>query len=150
MDAPRRARLPHRGVRRGALAALGLLGVIAAVAACAEKRGPTAPAAVPVEPGQRIVGLASWYGQRHHGLSTASGERYDMHRLTAAHRTLPFGTRLRVTSVENGRSVVVRVNDRGPHVAGRLLDLSYAAAKALDMVGDGVTRVEVLVLPPAN
>jgi rare lipoprotein A len=146
VDAPPRARLSPRGVRRGALAALGLLAVIAAVAACAEKRAPVTSAVAP-EPGRRIVGFASWYGQRHHGLSTASGERYDMHRLTAAHRTLPFGTRLRVTSVENGRSVVVRVNDRGPHVAGRMLDLSYAAAKALDMVGNGVARVEAVVLP---
>jgi rare lipoprotein A len=143
---PGPARRSYWGVHRGALAALGLLGVIAAVAACAEKRGPTAPVAVSPEPGQRNVGLASWYGQRHHGRSTASGERYDMHRLTAAHRTLPFGTRLRVTSVENGRSVVVRVNDRGPHVAGRLIDLSYAAAKALGMVSNGVARVEIVVL----
>jgi len=93
-----------------------------------------------------MVGLASWYGQRHHGRPTASGEPYDMHRLTAAHRTMPFGTRLRVTSVENGRSVVVRVNDRGPHVAGRILDLSFAAAKSLGMVGNGVARVEIVVL----
>jgi rare lipoprotein A len=149
MVAPRRARPSCWGVRRSALAALGLLGIIAAIAACAEKRGPTVPA-VSAEPAKRIVGLASWYGQRHHGRSTASGERYDMHRLTAAHRTLPFGTRLRVTSVENGRSVVVRVNDRGPHVAGRLLDLSYAAAKTLEMVGDGVARVEVIVLPASD
>jgi rare lipoprotein A len=150
MVAPRRARRSRYGVRRGALAALALLGVVAAVAACAEKRGPTAPAAVSAEPARRFVGLASWYGQPHHGRSTASGERYDMYRLTAAHRTLPFGTRLRVTSVENGRSVVVRVNDRGPYVAGRLLDLSYGAAKTLEIVGDGVARVEVVILPPSD
>ena len=69
-----------------------------------------------------------------------------MHKLTAAHRTMPFGTRLRVTNVENGRSVVVRVNDRGPWVNDRVLDVSLAAAKALGMVGDGVTKVEVVVL----
>ena len=69
-----------------------------------------------------------------------------MNLLTAAHRTMPFGTRLRVTNVDNGRSVVVRVNDRGPHVAGRILDLSLAAAKALGIVGEGVARVEVVVL----
>jgi rare lipoprotein A len=149
MVAPRRARPSHWGLRRGALAALGLLAIIAAIAACAEKRGPTVPA-VSAEPGKRTVGLASWYGHRHDGRSTASGERYDMHRLTAAHRTLPFGTRLRVISVENGRSVVVRVNDRGPHVAGRLIDVSYAAAKALDMVGDGLARVELVVLPASD
>ena len=69
-----------------------------------------------------------------------------MNKLTAAHRTMPFGTRLRVTNVENGRSVVVRVNDRGPWVNDRFLDVSLAAAKALGMVGDGVTKVEVVVL----
>jgi peptidoglycan lytic transglycosylase len=91
-------------------------------------------------------GLASWYGQPHQGLKTASGEAFDMNKLTAAHRTLPFGTRLRVTNVENGKSVVVRVNDRGPHVAGRVLDLSYRAAQALGMTDAGVARVEVVVL----
>ena len=69
-----------------------------------------------------------------------------MNQMTAAHRTLPFGTRVRVTNVENGRSVVVRVNDRGPHVSGRILDLSFRAATALDMVGAGVARVEGVVL----
>ena len=69
-----------------------------------------------------------------------------MNKLTAAHRTMPFGTRLRVTNIENGRSVVVRVNDRGPWVNDRVLDVSLAAAKALGRVGDGVTRVEVVVL----
>jgi len=97
-------------------------------------------------PGTRIVGFASWYGQRHQGLATASGEAFDMNKLTAAHRTLPFGTRLKVTNVENGRSVVVRVNDRGPWVNDRVLDLSQAAAKSLGMLGDGVTKVEIVVL----
>ena len=71
-----------------------------------------------------------------------------MNKLTAAHRTMPFGTRLRVTNIENGRSVVVRVNDRGPWVSDRVLDVSLAAAKALGMVGDGVAKVEVVVLGP--
>ena len=97
-------------------------------------------------PGTRIDGLASWYGQRHQGLKTASGEAFDMNKLTAAHRTLPFGTRLRVTNVENGKTVVVRVNDRGPHVPGRVLDLSYRAAQALGMTDAGVARVEGVVL----
>ena len=91
-------------------------------------------------------GLASWYGQQHQGLKTASGEAFDMNKLTAAHRTLPFGTRLRVTNVENGKSVVVRVNDRGPHVSGRVLDLSYRAAQTLGMTDAGVARVQVVVL----
>ena len=104
---------------------------------------PAAPA-----PGTRIVGLASWYGQKHQGRATASGEAFDMNKLTAAHRTMPFGTRLRVTNVETGRSVVVRVNDRGPWANDRVLDVSLAAARTIGMVGDGVTRVEIVVLGP--
>ena len=88
-------------------------------------------------PGKPVVGLASWYGRQHQGRATSSGEAFDMNRLTAAHRTLPFGT---------GRSVVVRVNDRGPFAAARIIDVSYAAAKALGMVGAGVARVEMVVL----
>lgn len=99
-------------------------------------------------PGTRIVGFASWYGERHQGHKTASGEIYDVNKLTAAHRTLPFGTRLRVTNVANGRSVVVRVNDRGPWVNDRVLDVSQIAAKTLGMIGDGVTKVEIVVLGP--
>ncbi len=124
----------------------GLVSLTLVVLGCAETRQPAKPAAASPEPTKRIVGLASWYGQRHQGRPTASGEAYDMNRLTAAHRTFPFGTRLRVTNVENGRSVVVRVNDRGPHVPGRILDLSLGAAKALGMVGEGVGRVEIVVL----
>ena len=97
-------------------------------------------------PGTRIVGLASWYGQRHHGQATASGELFDMNKLTAAHRSMPFGTRLKVTNVENGRSVVVRVNDRGPWVKDRVIDVSRAAARTLGMAGEGVARVEIVVL----
>jgi peptidoglycan lytic transglycosylase len=96
------------------------------------------------------VGLASWYGRWHQGRPTASGEAFDMNQRTAAHRTIPFGTRLRVTNVANGRSVVVRVNDRGPRVPERVLDLSLAAAKALGMVGEGVARVEIVVLADGN
>ena len=131
---------------RYVLAGLGLVSLTLVVLGCAETRRPSSLAAGPPEPTKRIVGLASWYGQRHQGRPTASGEAYDMNRLTAAHRTFPFGTRLRVTNVENGRSVVVRVNDRGPHVSGRVLDLSLGAAKALGMVGEGVARVEIVVL----
>lgn len=93
-----------------------------------------------------ITGRASWYGEAHHGLLTASGERYDMHALTAAHRTLPFGTRLRVVNLDNGDAVEVRVNDRGPVVPGRVLDLSYAAARKLRAVGAGVIPVRITVL----
>jgi rare lipoprotein A len=87
--------------------------------------------------------LASWYGEPHHGQPTASGEIFDMARLTAAHRTLPLGTRLRVKNLENGRTVRVRVNDRGPYIAGRVLDLSRGAARALGMVERGVVPVEL-------
>src|SRR5262245_18771443 len=83
------------------------------------------------------TGQASWYGRQHHGKRTASGEIYDMYQLTAAHRTLPLGTRVRVTNLENGRTVDVRINDRGPFVRGRLLDLSRAAAERLGAIGDG-------------
>ncbi|MBA4261883.1 MAG: septal ring lytic transglycosylase RlpA family lipoprotein [Comamonadaceae bacterium] len=89
-------------------------------------------------------GMASWYGPRFHGRRTASGERYDMHALTAAHRTLPFGTRLRVRSVHTGKEVVVRINDRGPYQHQRIIDLSRAAMLALGTLERGVTEVELL------
>lgn len=111
----------------------------------APARTPT-PAADerPARPG--VVGRASWYGAYHHGRPTASGEIFDMRALTAAHRTLPLGTRLRVTNLENGKSVEVRVNDRGPMIEGRIIDLSRRAAEALDAVDDGVFPVELVVL----
>jgi len=93
------------------------------------------------------VGLASFYGRKFHGRRTASGARYDMHALTCAHRTAPFGTRLRVTDLETGRSVVVTVNDRGPFVRGRVVDVSLAAARALGMVERGLARVRVERVP---
>ena len=92
------------------------------------------------------VGLASYYGSEFHGRMTASGVRYDEDKLTAAHRTLPFGTRVQVTNLENDRTVTVRVNDRGPHRKGRIIDLSRRAARALGMIHDGVARVRVEVL----
>jgi rare lipoprotein A len=88
-------------------------------------------------------GLASFYSE---GARTASGEKFDAHELTAAHPTLPFGTRLRVTNVATGQSVTVRVNDRGPYVAGRVVDVSYSAANALGMVGKGVAKVKLDVV----
>lgn len=90
-------------------------------------------------------GQASWYGPRFHGRRTASGERYDMHALTAAHKTLPFGTLVRVRSLVTGREVEVRVNDRGPFSRGRIIDVSRAAAEALGMVGLGVKDVLLMV-----
>ncbi|HUA90540.1 MAG TPA: septal ring lytic transglycosylase RlpA family protein [Steroidobacteraceae bacterium] len=93
-------------------------------------------------------GVASWYGPTFHGGSTSSGEPYDMYGMTAAHKTLPLPTYVRVTNLRNGKSVVVRVNDRGPFVANRLIDLSYTAASRLDMLREGTTLVEVRALTP--
>jgi rare lipoprotein A (peptidoglycan hydrolase) len=90
------------------------------------------------------LGEASWYGPGFHGNPTASGETYDMHELTAAHRTLPLGTRVRVRNLKNDRSVVVRINDRGPFVDGREIDLSYAAAQQIGMLQPGLASVEVV------
>ena len=86
-------------------------------------------------------GVASWYGPGFHGRTTASGERYDMHQLTAAHKTLPFGTRVLVRNAESGQEVVVRINDRGPYVAGRVIDLSKAAAQAVGIEGLGAVEL---------
>jgi rare lipoprotein A len=91
-------------------------------------------------------GVASWYGPTFHGENTSSGEKYDMYAMTAAHKTLPLPTYARVTNLKNGRSIVVRINDRGPFVANRLIDLSYTAAAKLDMLKEGTTLVEVRAL----
>ena len=93
-------------------------------------------------------GMASWYGKQFHGRLTSNHEVFDMHELTAAHKTLPLPTYAEVTNLENGQSVVVRINDRGPFKPGRVIDLSYAAAQALDMVHTGLARVEVRALVP--
>lgn len=93
--------------------------------------------------GFRQRGIASWYGRDFHGLSTSSGEKYDMNGMTAAHPTLPIPTWVEVTNLGNGKQVVVKVNDRGPFVGDRIIDLSYAAAVALDMIGPGTAQVEI-------
>ena len=92
------------------------------------------------------TGTASYYGAKHHGKRTASGEPFDQHALTAAHRELPFGTRVKVTNLNNAKTVVVRINDRGPHTRGRLIDLSRAAADQLGMLQSGTARVRVQAL----
>ena len=102
--------------------------------------------------GQNQRGLASWYGDGHHGKITANGERFDKNKLTAGHFTLPFGTKVRVHNLQNGRKVVVRINDRFPVETlrkGRIIDLSYGAAKELRMVRDGIVSVflEIISLP---
>jgi rare lipoprotein A len=103
---------------------------------------------LPTSAGYVARGVASWYGRDFHGLSTSSGETYDMHAMTAAHTTLPLPTWVEVTNLTNGKRVVVKVNDRGPFVDNRIIDLSYAAATALDMVQTGTTRVEVRTVAP--
>jgi rare lipoprotein A len=95
------------------------------------------------------VGSASWYGVPYHGRRAANGEIYDMYKLTAAHRTLPFETIVRVTNLKNGKQTEVRITDRGPFVEGRHIDLSLAAARAIDMVGDGIARVRLELVKAA-
>ena len=92
------------------------------------------------------VGTASWYGKDFHGRPTASGEIYDMNGLSAAHKTLPLGTRVRVTNLDNGRRIDVPINDRGPFVGRRIIDMSYGAARQLDMVQEGLAKVHVQVI----
>ena len=103
------------------------------------------PESRPSTPSQQ-VGYASYYADRFHGRRTASGERYHVRKLTAAHRSLPFGTIVRVKVLKTGASVKVRINDRGPFVKGRIIDLSRAAAKSLGMLRQGVAKVEVRVI----
>jgi rare lipoprotein A len=122
-----------------------LLGVSLALAfgaACAGRRAPVAPG----PPSTMEDGLASWYGIEEAGRATASGEIMDPERKTAAHRSLPFGSLVRVTDLETGRTVEVIVNDRGPFVDGRIIDLSFAAAREIDLVDRGVTAVRLQVL----
>lgn len=105
---------------------------------------------LPSATGYDRTGIASWYGRKFHGRKTANGERYDMYALSAAHTVLPLPTLVRVTNLENGRQVVVRVNDRGPYVKGRLIDLSYAAALQLGYAKKGTARVRVQTLEGAS
>ncbi len=117
------------------IAALALVGMfLAASPALAQQAASGARAE---------VGIATWYGARAHGRRTADGGTFDRHALTAAHRTLPFNSRVRVTNLQNGRSVIVRITDRGPRAPGRIIDLSWAAARELDMVESGIARVRV-------
>jgi rare lipoprotein A len=127
------------------LLAVAVLGV---ASGCAHKQVEPVTAAelAPPKPGTVEKGEASWYGHPYHGRRTASGERYDMHQLTAAHRTLPFDTWVVVTRRDNGRSVEVRVNDRGPFIRGRVIDLSFAAARRIGLDVDGVAPVSVEVV----
>ena len=111
---------------------------------CSAAAGP--PRQAPVSLVHQEVGLASWYGEELQGSATTSGEPFDMNALTAAHRRLPLGTRITVTNLRNHRSVVLRVNDRGPNTPGRLLDVSKAAAERLGFRGAGIAKVRVIPL----
>jgi rare lipoprotein A len=125
------------------------------VAACGKKKVKTARRNAPRPAAQAVVGsvemgVASWYGHPYHGRPAADGEIYDMEKLVAAHRTLPFNTWVRVTNLNNSKTIDVRIIDRGPFVNGRIIDLSHAAASAVDMVRSGIAqvRVEVIAAPP--
>lgn len=131
---------------------LSLLMVVALlIAGCAKKKRtpavPAAPGAAAAMPrvGDEETGIASWYGHPYHGRRASNGEIYDMDKLTAAHRTLPFGTMVLVENLDNERTVTVRIIDRGPFVEGRVIDLSRAAAQEIRMIGPGTARVRLRV-----
>lgn len=136
--------LPIGGLRSGLIAMVPLW----LLAACATF--PQGPPDIPLSPASigayDVVGVASWYGQGYHGRRTASGEIFDMNALTAAHPSLPFGTRVRVTNLENRRSVILKINDRGPFVKRRIIDVSRRAAEELGFVRAGMTKVRVEVI----
>ncbi|MFO8057407.1 MAG: septal ring lytic transglycosylase RlpA family protein [bacterium] len=135
--------ISYRSGKRGsrvAVAVFACLVLFSLSATCGNKRNPSQA------DGDAQVGMASWYGKKFHGKKTASGERFNMFALTAAHKTLPFNSRVKVTNLSNHKSVKVRVNDRGPWAKGRIIDLSYAAAKRIDMIEKGVVKVRVEVI----
>ena len=151
MKRPRPAWGPGSGIRGPGSATPGLLITVVLLVGCASSRPARQPVSAPapngsVEVGWSEEGLASWYGEPYHGRPTAAGPRYDMNEMTAAHRTLPFGTIVRVTNLESDREAEVVVNDRGPFVAGRIVDLSRAAADRLGVIGPGIARVRLTVV----
>jgi rare lipoprotein A len=137
------ARLCRERRRGSATVPAAIVALAGLVAASPTGQGPQFPDTVPEWVQQ---GRVSWYGPGFHGRRTANGEVFDTHELTMAHRSLPMGTSVRVTNLDNGRSVVLRVNDRGPYVRGRVADLSHAAAERLGFVDEGVVpaRIELL------
>lgn len=144
-------RVHGTGRRREHLAGWMVMAVLMVLTGCStvpdRGRPGSDAAALTTSPGAELGrGKASWYGPGFHGKRTASGERFDMNDLTAAHRTLPFGTRVRVRNSQNGREVVVRINDRGPQIADRIIDLSRAAAAALDLLQAGAAPVVLIAL----
>ncbi len=134
-----------------------LVAATIALAGCGHrKRARVTPPRTPrnpvaVQPGHTEEGIASWYGHPYHGRVAANGEIYDMEKMTAAHRTLPFDTWVRVYDLDNSRTTEVRITDRGPFVGGRIIDVSHAAARELELIGPGVARVRIEVIrSPAN
>lgn len=127
----------HKGTDR-TLERYLILGLVAALAGCATPRPVPAERPIFAE-----TGIASWYGKVHDGHLTADGEAFDMNAMTAAHRSLPFGTVVRVTNLANGRSIKVRINDRGPYIRSRVIDLSARAARALGIAERGIARVRI-------
>ncbi len=134
-------------------------GLLLLIQACSSTPPPTPPGhpkpyrvsgdwyqPIPDAKGFSEKGLASWYGRKFHGRRTANGEVYDMYAMTAAHKTLPLGTWVQVRRLDTGKRIEVRVNDRGPFIRGRIIDLSYTAAKELNMIGPGTARVEIVAL----
>ncbi len=119
--------------------------VVLALAVSCGPRQPPSERPAP-DSGWDEEGIASWYGKKFHGRRTANGERYDMYGVTAAHRTLPFGTVVLVRNMNNGKELQVRINDRGPFIKGRIIDLSYGAARKLDMIRDGIVPVRIRVV----
>jgi rare lipoprotein A len=113
-------------------------------ASCRKKKAPSAARSPRI--GLTETGIASWYGHPYHGRRAASGEVYDMEKMTAAHRTLAFGTTVRVRNLDNGKTCDVRITDRGPFIDGRIIDLSKAAARSVDMIGSGIAKVRIEVI----
>lgn len=132
-------------VRRVAALTAASLALCVFLSACAKKKRAARVPAIP-KVGAVESGIASWYGHPYHGRRAANGEIYDMDSLTAAHRTLPFGTRVLVENQTNGKSVEVRITDRGPFIDGRIIDLSRAAARRIEMIAPGTANVRVIIL----
>ena len=140
---------PSHFGRRFLLAGLILLLLLGAGGCRRKRRVVSPPPAPPLAEGEAETGLASWYGHPYHGRQTSSGEVYDMNTMTAAHRTLPFGTWVMVRNLENQLTTQVRINDRGPFIEGRIIDLSRAAAEEIAMIGPGtaLVRLEIVSRP---
>ena len=119
--------------------------LLTTISACAGRSKPAEISYQKSVPALKLVdeGIASWYGPGFYGRKTASGERFTKHKYTCAHRKLPFGTELKVTNLNNSKSIMVRVNDRGPFIKGRVIDLSYAAAKDLEITKSGTGKVKI-------